>query len=88
MENDAKTLLSIRILEYDWYEGGAGRRLASDIVKYIHVMSLGIQFGTVLLWDGLVEILVDEVASATSDADREATVGCGFVVFEVGNEGC
>ncbi len=85
MEDDAEMLLSIRILEYEWYEGGAERRLAS--APSIHVMSLFIHFGTVLLWDGLVEILGDEVASAISNADREAAVGCRFMVFKVGNEG-
>ncbi len=84
-EDNAETLLSIHILEYEWYEGDAGRRLVS--APNIHVISPFIQFGTVLLWDGVVEILGDEVASAISNADREAAVGFGSIVFEVGNEG-
>lgn len=50
-------------------------------------MSLSIQFRTVLVRDGLVELLADEVAGTTSNADCEAAVRCRIMVFDVGDEG-
>ena len=39
------------------------------------------------LRDGLVELLADEGAGASSDADCEAAVGGRIMVSEVGDEG-
>ena len=39
------------------------------------------------LWNGLVELLADEVPRARSNADCEAAVGRRRMVFDVGDEG-
>lgn len=86
MEHDSERLVSIRILEYDWYEGSAQRGLFLANHQ-THTMSAGIQFRAVLLWDGFVEFLADEVAGATSNAYCEAAVSRRMMVFKVGDEG-
>ena len=86
MEHDAERLLSFRVLEYDWYEGGPQCGLIFAEPQ-THLMRTGIQSRTMFLWNGLVELLADEVARARSNADCEAAVGRRIIMFEVGDEG-